>query len=169
MLLEDLISKSSEAPAEVVYMTRHTQLHEYTTTTKEQHADLIFMLIKNREQIVLCIMQNTSGIISCTTGNQLGQNPTGTCFVFLFFFLRLCLSTSRELLVYCLDGNKRRLSMEGLKLILLQHEEESTPGYHFYKRMLTLCAAVTQVGLNSFTTSGTQTVITDLLSLFLYF
>lgn len=67
---------SSEALAEVDVLTRHTRLHEYTTWTKEQHAALIFMLIKNREQIVLCIMQHASGRRSCTTGNQLGLNPT---------------------------------------------------------------------------------------------
>ncbi len=70
---------------------------------KEQHAVLIFMLIKNREQIVLCIMQHTSRIISCTTGNQLGQNPTGTCF-FVFLFTSQMRGVQ---VVYCLDENKR--------------------------------------------------------------
>ena len=76
------VSDSSEALGEVDVLTRRTQLHEYTTWTKEQHAALIFMLIKNREQIVLWIMQHTSGRKSCTTGNQLGQNPTGACLFF---------------------------------------------------------------------------------------
>ncbi len=127
---------------------------------KEQHAVLIFMLIKNREQIVLCIMQHTSRIISCTTGNQLGQNPTGTCF--LFFFLHLKWEECRLFTVWM----RIKEAMHGVFVEWILTWPPGTTDYHFYKKMLTLCAAVTQLRRGLLTTSSTKTSITNLSLLY---
>lgn len=71
-------------------------------------------------------MQHTSWIISCTTGNQLGQNPTGTSF---FFFFHLCFS--KEKVVYLLEYKRPRMAQ-------IPTWPPVTTGYHDHKTTLSV-------------------------------